>query len=363
MNVDSIVQHFQIKGSIRSAIPFGNGHINDTFHLINMDALHDDYLLQRINHQIFKDVAGIMNNIQEVSSYLNIQFQKNHSNYTSLTLIPTADGRFFHQDEYGNYWRIYVFMKNLMSYDIAKTETQIYEGAKAFGHVLAQLDNFPITKLVSTIPNFHHVGARLRTFRSVIKTTTGKRTKEAATEIKYVLRLADQMCQIERLGEAGQIPLRVTHNDTKFNNVLLDKNGKGKVVVDLDTMMPGYVHYDFGDGIRTTVSMSVEDEEDLKNIQVDMKRYQAFATGYLDATHSILRPKEIEYLPLAGPLLAYIMGLRFLTDYLAGDIYYKTHFEKQNFQRAKAQLNLCKKLMEQQADLKVILRACLKFFI
>ena len=159
------------------------------------------------------------------------------------------------------------------------------------------------------------------------------------------------MTLIQKMGDARQFPLRVTHNDTKLNNVLLNHLGKGICIVDLETVMPGFVHFDFGDGIRTTITTAAEDEADLSRIEVDLERFRAFSTGYLEVTHSILTPKEIKYLPLSGALLAYLMGIRFLTDFLAGDQYYKTHFEGQNLQRAKAQLSLTKKLLKRLPDL------------
>lgn len=352
------IPSFKIKNKIQTAIPFGNGHINDTFRLINVSPDKNDYLLQRINHLVFKNVVGMMNNIGQITKHLNTQIQDKKPNAIPIipSLIPTLDGQLFYKDKNDNYWRMYVFMKDLVSYDIANNETQIYEGAKTFGTFLAQLDDFPAKDLMPTIPNFHDVVSRLKTFEITVQQDIKGRVKEVLTEIKFIYSLADKMCKIQQLGDTHKIPWRVTHNDTKFNNVLLDKNGKGKMVVDLDTVMPGLVHYDFGDGIRSTVSLASEDAADLNDIQVDLNRFTAFAAGYLDATHSILTPLEIQYLPFAGPLLAYIMGLRFLTDYLDGDIYYKIHFEGQNLQRAKAQLNLCKKLMLHQADFKNILK-------
>lgn len=352
MNLKHLLPHFNIKGDIKQIIPFGNGHINDTYRLINENPLQEDYLLQRINHHIFKNVAGMMSNIWKVSTYL--QNKNLATAHHTLSLISTKKGQHFYQDKQGNYWRMYVFIKNMKAYDVADTPSQIYQGAFTFGNFLAQLHDFPIASLVATIPNFHNVQFRLRNFEQALKKDIKKRAKIAPVLTSYIFQVADEMYQIEKLGKAGKIPWRVTHNDTKFNNVLLDENGKGRVVVDLDTVMPGFVHYDFGDGIRTTASQAAEDATDLDTIQVDMERYEAFAQGYLDATQHILQPTEIQYLPLAGPLLAYLMGLRFLTDFLAGDVYYKIHFEGHNLQRAKAQLDLCQKLRTRLKDVQLL---------
>lgn len=351
MDSKEFIDTFSITGQVQAAQPFGNGHINDTFRLKNEKADQPDYLLQRINHQVFTEVGCMMRNIRRVTEHVNAKLSG-----STLQLIPTRSGADFHQDKQGFYWRVYVFRKDLHSIDVAETPAQIYEGAKAFGRFLCQLSDFPANELFQTLPDFHNIITRLNTFQQVVKADSMKRGKEAAPAIRYVLEIAQQMSAIQEAGEAGKIPLRVTHNDTKFNNVLLDDSGKGRCVIDLETVMPGYVHFDFGDGVRTTVSTAAEDEAELKNIQVDLERFKAYSQGYLEETRAILSPIEINYLPLSGALLAYLMGVRFLTDFLQGDSYYKTHFEGQNLQRARAQLDLTRKLLERLPDLKKIVQ-------
>ncbi|GJM33303.1 MAG: hypothetical protein DHS20C18_23040 [Saprospiraceae bacterium] len=346
--ISDLIAAFNIEGTMKNAYPFGNGHINDTFRIANQDSGKADYLLQRINHQIFPEVAAMMHNIRKVSEHVN-----GKSSHSTLSLILTKQGKDFYKDANGNYWRLYIFMKDLISYDVAETPEQIYEGARAFGRFLFHLSDFPATNLYPTLPNFHNVLTRLSAFRQAVEKDTEKRVKQADQIIKYVLSLAEVMSAIQKAGEAGKIPLRVTHNDTKFNNVLLDKNGKGRCVIDLETVMPGYVHYDFGDGVRTTITTAAEDEADLNLIQIDLHRFAAYAQGYLEETHTILTPIELKYLPLSGALLAYLMGVRFLTDFLQGDRYYKIHFDGQNLQRAKAQLELVRKMMERMGELEV----------
>lgn len=336
---------FQIKNKIKKAVLFGNGHIHDTFHLVSQTVEDEDYLLQRINHVIFKKVGEMMNNIAQVTTHLH---QKNK--IPTLTLISTHEDEYFYQDDNGDYWRMYLFMKNWQSYDVPENTAQIYEGAKAFGSFLRQLSDFPAQSLFPVLPDFHNIITRLNALKKAAEKDVKKRKKEVAKSLKWIWEMADEMCTIENLRLKGKLPLRVTHNDTKFNNVLFHQTSKATMVVDLDTVMPGVVHYDFGDGIRTAVSTAAEDEADLIKIQVDMERYQAFASGYLEATKDILTPLELKYLPLSGALLAYIMGVRFLTDYLEGDVYYKIHFEKHNLQRALAQLTLSKRLMERKTD-------------
>lgn len=351
MEVSIINTVFNIEGHIISAAPFGNGHINDTFRLSNQDKTKPDYLLQRINHLIFTEVEQMMLNIQRVTEHVNKKLPG-----STLELIGTRSGNNFHRDSEGNYWRIYRFRKELHSIDVAETPAQIYEGAKAFGRFLSHLADFPAHTLHHTIPHFHNVVVRLQQLKQAIDEDKVGRVKEATPAIEYSWEITEIMQRIQKAGERGEIPLRVTHNDTKFNNVLLDEAGRGRCVIDLETVMPGYVHYDFGDGIRTTVTTAAEDEADLAKITPDLDRFRAFAQGYLEETRDILSPAELQYLPLAGPLLAYLMGIRFLADFLRGDSYYKTHFEGQNLQRAYAQLELTKNLLAQQQALQNILK-------
>ena len=353
-NYQQLIRQFQIKGNIEKIVPFGNGHIHDSFRLFSYSSEGEDYLLQRINHHVFKEVEQMMYNIWRVTTYL--KEKNNHpTSLETLNLILTQNGHFFYRDEAGNYWRMYLFMKNLHAYDVPQTTEQIYEGAKAFGNFLQQLSSFPTTELLPVLPNFHNIIARLDDLKLAIEQNQKKRVRSTKKLLKYIWSIADEMCQIQRLGKHGNIPLRVTHNDTKFNNVLLDKSGKAKMVVDLDTIMPGFVHYDFGDGIRTTITTATEDEADLNKIQVDLTRFRAFAKGYLEACQKTLSPLEIKYLPTSPALLAYMMAVRFLTDFLNGDIYYKTHFEAHNLQRAKAQLSLCQKLLACKEEFERIL--------
>lgn len=351
MEVSIINTVFNLEGHIISAVPFGNGHINDTFRLFNQEASKPDYLLQRINHLIFTEVEQMMLNIRRVTEHVNQRLPG-----STLELIGTRVGGNFHRDADGNYWRIYRFRKELQSIDVAETPAQIYEGAKAFGRFLFHLADFPAHTLHPTIPHFHDVIFRLQQLKEAVHRDSQGRVKAALAEIDYSFQITEIMERIQKAGKRGEIPLRVTHNDTKFNNVLLDEAGRGRCVIDLETVMPGYVHYDFGDGIRTTVTTAEEDEADLSKINIDLERFQAFAQGFLEETRDILSPAELQYLPLAGPLLSYLMGIRFLADFLQGDSYYKIHFEGQNLQRARAQLQLTKNLLAQQDALQDILK-------
>lgn len=352
IGVEKLIAHFQIKGEIESIEGFGTGHINDTFRITNGRPEAPDYLLQRINHKVFPQVGPMMDNILRVTEHLK---KRASAEYTSLTIIPTRQDALFHRDQAGNYWRVFLFLKDLISYDIVETPEQIYEGGKAFGTFLRDLSDFPANSLFPTLPDFHHVPKRVDNLKKAVREDTAGRVNQAGKLIAFALETADEMCSIQRLGDLARIPLRVTHNDTKFNNVLLDKDGKGRCVIDLDTVMPGYVHFDFGDAVRTSVSLASEDEPDLQKIEVDLERFRALANGYLEPARDILTAVELQYLPLSGAMLAYIMGIRFLTDFLMGDVYYKIHFPDHNLRRATAQLKLTRKLLDRMDDLKSLI--------
>jgi Ser/Thr protein kinase RdoA (MazF antagonist) len=345
--VTEVCLQYFFDSPIIEVLPFGSGLINSTYKLRTASPNHPGYLLQKINHLVFKNVAQLMDNINRVNLHITNKITKEEAKngITSLNIIPTKDGYLFYQDSSGCYWRIYYFLGDLKSHDDPKTLEQIYEGAKSFGRFIRQLDDFPSDSLHATIPRFHDVKYRLDNLDLAIKQNFNNRKSQLTSQLKFIDQVSKQLSKIQELGLAGEIPVRVTHNDTKFNNVLLGADNKGKCVVDLDTVMPGYVHYDFGDGLRTTISTSDEDEKDLNKINVDLDRFEAFAKGFLEMSREILTAIEMKHLALSGPLMSYIMGIRFLTDYLSGDHYYQIDFETHNLQRANCQLDLTDKML------------------
>ena len=349
-DLEDVICEFELESGIKEARSFGSGHINDTFRLISERYDTPDYLLQRINHSVFKDVDGMMNNIALVITHLQRSITPAIGQVTS-DLIKTRTGALYHQDRSGSYWRIFDFKKNTRSYDVVETEEQAYQGARAFGLFLKLLADFDVRKLIDTIPDFHNIAVRLKQLKTAIDRFPGERVTQVADQLKYIFDHADQMCQIENRKINGAIPLRVTHNDTKFNNVLLDENDRGICVIDLDTVMPGVVHYDFGDGIRTSTNAAEEDEKDLSKVWFDFGKYKAFATGYLETTREILVKEEIEWLGLSGALLAYMMGVRFLTDYISHDVYYKTQYLEHNLVRARGQLELVRQILARMGEI------------
>lgn len=348
-NITSIVRNFNIAGEIESAEAFGNGHINDTFLLKNTQADKPDYLLQRINHHVFKDVPGLIANIHLVTSYLKDKMPGVDAGKSQkvLKLISTRDEKLFYKDGDGNYWRVYLFLAGSRSYDIVSTEQQAYEGGKAFGNFQTLLSDMDPQQLSETIVDFHNIQKRLKDLHIAIAEDVMGRVAEVADEVDFVAEREEGMSVIYEWGRSGLLPKRITHNDTKFNNILFDDDDNAECVIDLDTVMSGHVAYDFGDAIRTIINTTVEDEPNLEKIQINIPLFKAYAEGYINQAHTFLTDTEVESLFLGTMLLPYMQGVRFLTDYLQGDTYFKTAYPGHNLVRARAQFQLLTKLEEQ----------------
>lgn len=357
-NILNLVSKFKIDAKIASAKAFGSGHINDTYRIVNSDAAGPDFLLQRINHQVFTDVPLLMNNLVNVLGHLGQKLscvKGSDPQKETLTLVSTKDNKAYYQDDNGNYWRVFHFLKNTRSYDNVETEKQAYEGGKAFGRFQALLSDLDTALIKDTIPDFHNIESRLRKFQSAMDADTAGRLKHVLPEIKFIQARVDKMCEILSLGKLGILHERVVHNDTKFNNVLLDSQDNAQCVIDLDTVMPGYVAYDFGDSVRTIINTAPEDEADTHLVGLNIPLFEAYTNGYLQEAKEFLTWAEIDSLIKGVLLLPYIQAVRFLTDYLDGDIYFKIHSPHHNLQRTRAQLALVKKLEENQDILEQII--------
>ncbi|MFA6128342.1 MAG: aminoglycoside phosphotransferase family protein [Bacteroidales bacterium] len=358
-NLQSITKHFSIDGTILSVLPYGSGHINDTYKVETAEPKCHNYILQRINHKIFKNVPGLMDNIDRVTRHIRMKLEATPGadpDRQTLTLVPTVDKKSFYQDADGNFWRMYLFIEDNRSYDIVDTPEKAFEGGRMFGKFQSMIADLPGDPLFETIPNFHNIDMRLDTLRKTIQADPAGRASKVAAEVDFVMERAEEMGTILHLGQKGLIPLRITHNDTKFNNVLLDKNDRGLCVIDLDTVMPGYVHYDYGDSIRTSTNTGAEDDPDLSRVGMDLHLFEAYTKGFLQETRSTLTATELEYLPLAGKLFPYIIGVRFLTDYVDGDNYFKIKHEHHNLQRARAQFKLLESMEGQFGAMQEIVR-------
>ena len=346
----TILSNFNLEDNAIEATPFGNGHINDTLKITTASGV-DKYILQRINHNIFKNVEMLQNNISIVTSHIRKKLEERGEEdieRKTLTFLPTKDGKqYFHDGE--NYWRVCLMIPNSKSLEEINPELS-HEAGKAFGNFQSMLADIPEGTLGETIPNFHNMEFRLKQFNDAVKTDSAGRLDRVKDIVEQVEKRAKAMCIQEELYREGKLKKRINHCDTKVNNLLFDKNTDSVLcVIDLDTVMPGYVLSDIGDFIRTGANTGAEDDSDLDNIGVNMEIFKAYTSGYMETAKSFLTPLEISFLPYGGRLLTYMQTVRFFTDYLNGDTYYKIHHPEHNLQRTKAQFKLLQSL-EKHAD-------------
>lgn len=347
-----ILSNFDLKEKVVSAEPFGNGHINDTLKVTTENG-EPKYVLQRINHLIFTNVDMLQNNIQVVTSHIRKKLEakgETDIDRKVLTFLPTKDGKLYYSDG-DSYWRVCLFIPNSKSYEEV-TPGLSYEAGKAFGDFQTMLADLPEGSLGETIPNFHNMEFRLQQFHDAIRSNAAGRLEEVKDLVDEIEKRAEAMCIQERLYREGKLKKRTNHCDTKVNNILFDANSDQVLcVIDLDTVMPGFVLSDIGDFIRTAGNTGAEDDENLDNVNVNIPIFQAYTKGYMEKAKAFLTPIEIRMLPYGGRLLTYMQAVRFLTDYLNGDIYYKIHSPKHNLIRAKAQFKLLQSLEAHAAEM------------
>ena len=359
LNIQQVIGTFQIAGDVLSAAPYGSGHINDTF-VVNMSlgGTPVRYLLQRINNKIFKDVPALMSNVQRVCDHVQARLKREQVDQASrrnLTVIPTQDGAAYTIDEAGAYWRAYVFVEGAIGYDIIENERQAFVAAQAFANFQKYMVDLPGDRLHETIPDFHNTIKRFETLKAAIAADVKGRAKSVAAEIEFALAHESLAHELLDLKAAGKIPERVTHNDTKLNNVLIDEQtDEAMCVIDLDTLMPGLSLYDFGDLVRTSTSPVAEDEKDASLVTMQMNMYKAVVSGFLSTGREFMNDCEIEHLPTGAQTITFETGIRFLTDYLQGDVYFKTKYDDHNLIRCRTQFALVRS-MEEQID---EMRAC-----
>ncbi len=346
-SVRAAARQFQIDGEFVEAQAWGSGHINDTYRVVlRRGGEQAFYILQRINRNIFKNPDALMQNLQRVSAHLYAQVaDEPDRDRRVLRLIPTHDGNAWHVDEEGEYWRAYFYIRGAHTYDAVQSTEQAYQAARAFGRFQDLLAGLPAPRLHDTIPDFHHTPKRFEALLSAISDDAAGRALLAQPEIEFAL--AHESI-VDVLLKAG-LPDRVTHNDTKFNNVMLDDvTGEGICVIDLDTVMPGLALYDFGDMVRTTTSPAAEDERDMSKVAMQFPMFEALARGYLSSAGGFLTKDERRLLAFSGRLITFEIGIRFLTDHLAGDTYFKVHREGQNLDRCRTQFKLVESIEGQE---------------
>lgn len=333
------------------------GHINDTF-AVTLDAPRPHrFILQRINTQVFTEPLALMRNIESVTDFLREKIARNGGNPARETLTPwrTADGHLLYEDAQGRVWRAFDMIEDAFTVQRATAPGQLYQAGRAFGTFQRMLGDFPAHKLHSVIPNFHHTPLRLAAFERAVAQDAAGRANNVRAEIDFVLSRGADAGMVQSMLDSGRLPLRVTHNDTKINNVMFDnQSGEAICVIDLDTVMPGSLLFDFGDTIRSGVNTGDEDEPDLSKVHVDLENYRAFTQGFLEQTATTMTEEEQEFLPFAGKLITYECGLRFLTDYLQGDVYFQTHRPGHNLDRARTQFRLVEELEALESTLRRI---------
>ena len=363
-DLQTIAEQFQLPGQFITAQPYGNGHINDTFRVTcQAEDTLKYYILQRINHLVFKNPVALMDNVERVTAHLRhklTELKTVDSTRRTLTLIPTKAGSVYYQDDGGNFWRIYLFIDKTRSYDITETPGQAYEVAWAFGQFQQSLVDLPGPRLAETIPNFHHTPQRFAVFQEAVDQDLCNRAQSAQAEISFAQKHESIAGILLDLQQQDQIPERVVHNDTKINNVLLDEeSGQNICVIDLDTVMPGLALYDFGDMVRSATCFAAEDEPDLSKVKMEMPIFEALAQGYLTTAGAFLNQTEKDHLVFSGKLITFESGLRFLTDYLSGDTYYKIHRPGHNLDRCRTQFKLLQSIIEQEAAMQTVVEKIL----
>lgn len=341
----NILGQFQLSQTVVSAEPFGNGHINDTLKVTN-DKGETCYVLQRINHLIFTNVEMLQNNIQVVTSHIRRKLTEQGATDIDrkvLTFLPTHEGNSYYFDG-ESYWRVCLFIPNSKSCEEVTPQLS-YEAGKAFGEFQSMLADIPEGTLGETIPNFHNMEFRLQQFHDAVAANAAGRLDEVKELVDEVEKRAHAMCIQEQLYREGQLVKRTNHCDTKVNNMMFDADTNEVLcVIDLDTVMPGFVLSDIGDFIRTGANTGAEDDENLDNVNVNLDIFKAYTRGYMEQAASFLTPQEIKLLPYGGRLLTYMQTVRFLTDYINGDTYYKIHSPKHNLTRTLAQFKLLQSL-------------------
>jgi hypothetical protein len=352
-DLQHISRQFQIYGEIQHAETFKIGHINETY-----SATYDQggnrvrYIHQKINKTVFKEPPAVMKNLVRVTAHIRNKLEAQKAadiTRRSLVVIPTRDGQSYYFNGDGEYWRTFVFVEGVQTFEAVQTPKQAYEAGRGFGEFQAHLADLAGERLLETIPDFHNTVKRFKALQDAIEKDHYNRCKDARQEIEFALKREPMVGVIVEAMAKGRIPERITHNDTKFNNVMLDtKSGAAMCVVDLDTVMPGCALYDFGDMVRTTTSPTLEDEKDLSKVRMQMPMFKKLVEGYLSQAGSFLTKPERALIAFSGKLITFEIGIRFLTDFLRGDTYFRIHRPGHNLDRCRTQFKLVESIERQE---------------
>jgi hypothetical protein len=351
--LQEVSKQFQIYGQILHAETCKIGHINETYTAsYDQGGTRVRYIHQKINRNVFKNPTAVMRNLIRVSNHFRHKLETEGTKDLTrrcLTVIPTRDGRPYYRDQQGEYWRTFVFIEGVETFEAVQSPSQAAAAGRAFGEFQRLLSDLPGERLHETIPDFHHTRKRFAALLQAIQEDRLNRAASAKPEIAFALQHEKIVDVLLNAHAKGKIPERITHNDTKFNNVMMDVlTGKAMCVVDLDTVMPGLALYDFGDMVRTTTSPTLEDEPDLRKVRMQMPMFEALARGYLSSAGEFLTRVEKSHLAFAGKLISFNIGIRFLTDYLNGDTYFRVHRPGHNLDRCRTQFKLIESITEQE---------------
>ena len=354
-----VLTAFQLpEAGLKELAPYGSGHINDTFRVTyETEKGQRRYILQRMNKNIFEKPVELMENIVHVTEWIKKKAIENGGDpeRETLTVVSAKDGKPYHVDGEGQYWRVYLFVEGTTSYDKVEKPSDFYESAVSFGHFQRQLADFPAKSLHETIPDFHNTVKRFENFKVAVKRDLKNRADSCKKEISFVEQRQEDCGVLVRQQESGILPLRVTHNDTKLNNIMIDNaTHKGICVIDLDTVMPGLSLNDFGDSIRFGTSTAAEDEQDISKVSCDLHLFEVYVKGFLEGCGGALTDLEVEMLPMGAILMTFECGMRFLADHLEGDHYFRIHRENQNLDRARTQFKLVWDMEQKLSEMKAI---------
>jgi hypothetical protein len=349
----NVASHFALLAKPTDIHRYGDGHINDTFVCEGKTR----YILQRLNTKIFTEPLGVMANIVSVSKEITAKVQEAGGDVSreSMQVIPAKDGLNYYLDSDKNFWRVYLFIEDTLSLNLPRNAEDFRQAAVAFGRFQYYLRDYPAKSLFVSIPHFHDTPKRYRDFLMAVEQDPLGRKKGVLPEISFVNERASRLNQIQDELAQGILPMRVTHNDTKLNNVLLDqKTGKALAVIDLDTIMPGSALYDFGDSIRFGANTALEDEKDLGKVSLSLPLFETYLEGYLEGCHDALTPREIHEMPVGAYLMTIECGIRFLSDYLLGDTYFRIAYPEHNLVRARCQFALIKDMEKKAKEIQAI---------
>ena len=353
--IKSAAAAFQTKGAAKEVMPYGNGHINETY-LVRTE-LGEDYILQRLNTTVFPHPEEVMANIRAVTAHISEKLlaRGGDPERETLVLIPTKDGKWFYKDGLGGFFRMYRFVPDSLTLESATSDEIFGKAGEAFGNFMQALADFPAESLFEVIPRFHDTPKRYGDFCRAVEADIAGRVSQVPEEIAFFRENESFYSVLQEAHAKGDLPLRVTHNDTKLNNILFDKEGKEPIcVIDLDTVMPGFSVTDFGDAIRFGASTAPEDEKDLSLVHFSLSRYRAYVDGFFRGGGSTLPQGETELLPEGAIMMTLECGMRFLTDYLQGDTYFKIHRKDHNLDRCRTQIQLAKEMLAALPKMKEI---------